>query len=129
MRIIGSGVDIVSLTRLYRLGRAGKLAFWLRAFTEREVLDTGSIEERKTVRYLAGNFAIKEAVYKACGGTDCGEIDWKEIEIRRSMAGQPTVTTSGDFNQACEYLGIKTWSASIAYTSAYVVATAIALSD
>lgn len=129
MQIIGSGIDMVTLSRFKRLQKVGKLDGWARGFSGEELTQAGPSDGAKYIQHLAGNFAVKEATYKACGGTPTGEIDWTEIQVIRALTGQPILRITGEMLQYCTQLGITGWTVSIAYTSMYALGSAIAYGE
>ena len=45
--------------------------------------------------YLAGRFAVKEAVYKALSATDQAGMCWQHAQTLSSSAGAPVLSLSG----------------------------------
>src|SRR6266704_3724126 len=58
------------------------------------------------ILHLSGRWAAKEAVSKVLGLGVRG-VGWREIEIRRTRAGQPTVTLHGRAEARREAIGLK----------------------
>lgn len=97
--IIGIGHDLVELERIEGIlkGRTGPL-FVARVLTPTEIelaqSRHGDALTPRWIEYLAGRFAVKEAVVKALGcgiGAMCG---FQDIEIRADEAGKPHVQLS-----------------------------------
>ena len=61
---------------------------------------------RMNVLHLAGRWAAKEAVSKVLGLGVRG-VGWREIEIRRTPLGQPTVTLHGRADRRRAALGLQ----------------------
>ena len=110
------------------LRKDGLLSHWERAFTATELADASTLGEEHYLEYLASNFAVKEATYKAVGGLPTHEIDWQEIEVTRLKSGQPSVRLSGEFGRYCSEEGVSSWSISISRSGTHAVASAIAIS-
>lgn len=77
MKIVGTGIDIVSIKRLeQKIKRNPGLVEKL--FTSDEI--TYCKTKKNYVRHMAGRFAAKEAVYKAAGKF-AKNLYWQDIEI------------------------------------------------
>jgi holo-[acyl-carrier protein] synthase len=87
--IKGTGIDIVDLRRfqsmdLNRLERLAK-----RILTANELAEYySSIDIRKFI-FLAKHWSIKESIAKSYGTGIAGIVVWKNIEISKSLLGQP----------------------------------------
>jgi holo-[acyl-carrier protein] synthase len=127
MQIIGHGIDLLDLENLQLLSTADLLQHWERVFTSEELAEAGSPDAPQYVECLGGKFALKEAVYKACGGTTDGEIDWAEIEVGRMSSGKPVIRLRGEMQRNCAALGITGWIVSIAHTKTHAMGSAIAI--
>ncbi len=124
MKIHGIGVDIVETSRLARAIEKHGEAFLARVFTDAERTYCGAL--RTSVLCYAARFAAKEAVAKAFG-TGIGErINWLEIEVQRSAAGQPSINLSGAGQQLATELGVTQILISLSHSDHYAVAQAIA---
>ena len=89
MKIIGTGVDLVEVSRFDQAMERGGARFLNRLFTPKE-LDYA--RSRKTAaQHLAARFAAKEAVVKALGAPKGLGLEWHDLEISRAPGGQPTV--------------------------------------
>ncbi len=85
MKIYGTGIDIVEVSRIKKL--LGNNKFRSRVFTESEI---GYCEsKKKKYEHYAVRFAAKESVWKALGK---GGVALKSIEIKNDATGQPRVT-------------------------------------
>lgn len=83
--IIGIGSDIIELDRIRQKGieRLAK-----RILTESEMSRLPQSEKRR-LEYVAGRFAAKEAISKACG-TGIGEsLSFQDIEVEVTDRGAP----------------------------------------
>ena len=80
---------------------------------------------RQNVLHLAGRWAAKEAVSKVLGLGIRG-VGWREIEIRRTRLGQPTVTLHGRAEQRRMALGLASpLAVSISHIRDLAVAVAV----
>lgn len=116
--VLGVGIDMVSLPEFRRFcagfGNVPRLllekdpavaaqgcgkpapAFVRRGFTQEEKAD--ALTRADSAQYLAGRFAVKEAVFKAVSSLlpQDGSFDLREIESRDNAAGAPYVVRSGE---------------------------------
>lgn len=104
--IIGIGCDIVSMNRI----RKQKEEFYKRILTPKEQSLYLEFSSSRRIEFLAGRFAAKEAIYKACN-----EIELlSNIEILNNENGKPY----------CEIEGVKI-NISIAHEKENAIAYAI----
>ena len=94
--IIGVGHDICDQRRIARLATRFGDRFITRIYSEAERAELASLQNRAA--YLAGRFAVKEAVYKALSATDQAGMCWQHAQTLSSSAGAPVLNLSG----ACE---------------------------
>ncbi len=82
--IVGIGVDILKNSRI-------KLDHARRILSEEELIifDESKLESRK-LEYLAGRFAVKEAIIKAIGHTQY-KIGMRDIVVLNDKSGLPYV--------------------------------------
>ena len=121
--ILGTGVDIVEVSRIKRAVKAWKSKFLKRIFTKNEI--DYSKERSASFQHLAGRFAAKEAVLKAFGDSTIHRIEWTNVEILNDEFGKPLIRLSGGAKRAKEKKGVKDIIISVSHTRTYAVATAI----
>ena len=104
MEIIGTGIDLVEIDRIRAAYRRHPERFSERIYTP---------DERKRIPllvdpapYLAGRWAVKEAVLKALGTGLTGGITWKDINVVRDPSGAPRVRLAGAARNRARQLGI-----------------------
>jgi holo-[acyl-carrier protein] synthase len=116
--IIGTGVDLVNITRFYEMpkDRLDRLAH--RILTEQE-LDDYTISSNQA-KYLAKVWAVKEAVAKSFGTGISGDIVWKNMQLRKSDRGQPLMFFKKELHQQRVQCHI-----SISHDGDMVIATAV----
>lgn len=85
MKIHGTGIDIVEVSKVKELLRSNK-KFRDRVFTAGEVKYCEG--KKKKYEHYAVRFAAKESVWKALGK---GGIALKSIEIKNEQGGRPKV--------------------------------------
>ncbi len=118
--IRGLGVDLVLLSRIESaIGRFGE-RFVSRVYTPEERRQSGG---KST--FLAGRFAVKEALLKALGTGLAEGVRWKEIETLSRETGAPEVRCSGRVLDLLGRRGIgKIW-ASLSHERDHVVAVVV----
>ncbi len=119
--ILGTGLDIVQVTRIEKAAR-NKL-FYTKNFTPGEIK---LFESRpNAAETAAGNFAVKEAVLKCLG---CGIFDMPlcDIEVLREDTGRPYVNLTGKAREKADELGIKRMHISISHTGGFAAGQAVA---
>ena len=94
--IIGVGHDICDQRRIARLAARFGDRFTKRIYSAAELAELALRQNRSA--YLAGRFAVKEAVYKALSATDQAGMRWRHAQTLSSSAGAPILSLSG----ACE---------------------------
>ncbi|PZD94969.1 holo-[acyl-carrier-protein] synthase [Paenibacillus sambharensis] len=90
--IIGVGHDVVEIARIRKIlaGTAGE-RFMHRTLTDAEY-ERAKSKGESLAEYVAGRFAVKEAVVKALG---CGigtAVGFKDIEVLPDKLGKPVCT-------------------------------------
>ena len=116
------GIDIIETHRIRGVLEKHDMRFLMRVYTEWERMYC-----RRNVLHLAGRWAAKEAVSKVLGLGVRG-VGWREIEIRRTFAGQPTVTLHGRAEARRQAIGLKSpLSVSISHIRDLAVAVAVGL--
>ena len=123
-RIIGIGVDLVSVERIGQLRRRHGYRFLRRVFTDRELRDHG-IENARDER-LAARFAAKEAISKALG-TGLRGIGWREMEVLSDERGKPLVYLHGRAKARADFLGLSDFAISLSHSQVYALAFVVAM--
>lgn len=95
--ISGIGLDVVELERIARVlsGPAGE-RFLERVLTERERAAARGMPDKRRVPYVAGRFALKEAVAKALGCGLGGLVGFRDIEAVPDELGKPCCELSAE---------------------------------
>ena len=102
--IIGTGIDLVSISRFQEMPRKDRLA--KRILTENE--------------YLARVWAVKEAASKSFGTGIADDVVWKNMQLSKSDRGQPILQLQKELqtkNMQCHV--------SISHDGDMLIATAI----
>ena len=121
--IVGTGVDIIEVSRVEEaLGRFGD-RFLSRIFTEKEIRYCNT--KRNRTERFAARFAAKEAAMKALGtGLRCG-VSWQHIEVGHEPGGRPTIIFSEAAAKIAAQLGAKRVSLSLSHTAVQAIAHVI----
>ena len=123
--ILGTGIDIVEIRRLANSIQRYGDAFLNRVYAHDELAIAPAAEATRAA-FLAGRWAVKEAVSKAFGtgiGASCAMTD---MVVTNDDAGKPLLELRGSAAETAKRLGIATIHISISHERDYAVAQAIA---
>ncbi|RZK12941.1 MAG: holo-[acyl-carrier-protein] synthase [Flavobacterium sp.] len=110
--IISIGCDAIEHQEILKLRWGADLKSANRIFTENEVEIYRSAPK---ITFLAGRFAVKEAVLKCLGtGMEDG-IPLTDIETLRSKSGKPILKIKGEVKRLADEIGIDLWHVSITH--------------
>jgi holo-[acyl-carrier protein] synthase len=123
MSHLATGVDLIEIERVSTVIERFGMRFLARVFTSQELAEVGD-----NVVSLAARFAAKESVAKALG-TGIGTVGWKEIEITRGPAREPTLSLYGTAQRLAKEQHLDTWSISLSHTHTHAIALVVALGD
>jgi holo-[acyl-carrier protein] synthase len=115
--IVGIGVDIIETGRFELDERPHENRCFQRMFSQRE-LDTAT-RRQDVEQFLAGRFALKEAVLKALPSANLSLLDLSQIDIESTSNGPPVVRLPRTVDQDYSVLG------SISHDTAYAIGFAI----
>lgn len=87
--IVGSGIDIVEISRFKNAKKTWGKNFLNKIFTTNEI--NYSKKRRFQDQHFAARFAAKEAVLKAFGDKIASIHNWQDIEILNDKTGKPYV--------------------------------------
>lgn len=87
--IVGTGIDIVEISRFKNAKRKWGRNFLSKIFTENEI--AYSRKRRFQDQHFAARFAAKEAVMKAFGAKLSSINNWQDIEILNDKSGRPYI--------------------------------------
>ena len=121
--IYGVGTDIVEISRIKQMKSLSSFAEKILSHNELKIAST--FESDKLARFLAKQFAGKEAVSKAFGTGIRKPILMKDIEILRDDSGRPILNPLGDVKKTTIDLGITKSHVSLADEKDYAIAFAI----
>ena len=120
--IIGTGIDIIEVSRIKRALDIWGDKFLSRVFTKREL----SYANKKKFPHenLAARFACKEAVLKAFGDTRVG-VNLKNIEVLNDSKGKPEVILHEEARRFANKNKLNKIIVSMSHTNNYAVSNAI----
>ena len=95
MNIIGNGVDIVENRRIAKSLKNN--GFLYRIFTKNEIDQSRKIKDK--VNFFAKRFVAKEAFVKALGTGFRNNINFKDINIKNNVNGQPLINISNNLKR------------------------------
>lgn len=125
--ILGTGVDIIEISRILALHEKQGQDFLARCFTD----DEAAYCQRKKnmAESLAARFAAKEAVMKALGSGWSGGVGFRNIELVRADEGAPQIRLHGAAAEYAKKRGITRIHISVSHCKEYAVAFAVAEGD
>ena len=124
--IIGTGIDIVEVSRIKKAFDMWGEAFLKRVFTKQE-LDYASTK-KFSHESLASRFACKESVLKAFGDTRSG-IRLKSIEVLNDSKGKPEIVLHDEAKEFASQKHLDNIIVSMSHTGNYAVSNAILWKD
>ena len=121
--IYGIGTDIVEISRITKMKSLSSFSKKILSSNELEI--ASQYKNDKLIKYLAKQFAAKEAISKAFGTGLRKPILMKDIEIMRDKIGKPYLHPLAGVKKTIIDLGITKTHVSLADESEYVIAFAI----
>ena len=121
--ILGTGIDIVKISRMDHVLDRWKDRFMNRIFTRREI--AFCLEKKFPGQHFAIRFAAKEAFLKALGVGMMAGIPWKDIEIINNTSGKPEVELHGRADQMYRGNNGKSIFLSLSHDGEYGIAQVI----
>lgn len=120
---LGVGIDLVTVSQLRALDERSKGVMVRRTFTEGERQAAAAAPDYYV--FLAGRFAVKEAVFKALAHlTPAGTFDFRPIETLSDENGCPHVTMTEQLSRLLAQAGADTVLVSITNEGDYAMALA-----
>ena len=121
--IVGSGIDMVEISRIHQsMVRFGQ-RFLDRVFTGAE--QAYCLRKRKAAESLAARFAAKEAGAKALGTGISRGVHWLEIEAVREPGGKPSLRFHGRAAEIAAALGVAHTALSLTHTADLAMASVV----
>ena len=121
--IVGTGIDIVEVSRIATAVERFGERFLDRVFTASEIRYCRS--KQNAMERFAARFAAKEAGFKAIGTGWRHGVTWKDVEVGREPGGRPTVCYSGKAAEFAAKLSVRQASLSLSHTTEQAIAHVI----
>lgn len=122
--ILGVGIDLVSISEIHDLDKRLDGAFVQKTYTNRELEDAKGLADNY-YQFLAGRFAVKEAVYKAiCGSFTDIDFDFRQVETIKLKNGAPKFNASETLLEILTNIGASDIKISISNQGDYAIAIA-----
>jgi|Deesub1362A_J573_1020465.scaffolds.fasta_scaffold00095_74 holo-[acyl-carrier protein] synthase len=121
--ILGIGVDLIRSPRMERALTRWGMRLQRRLFTVAEW--TACDGRSRPAECLAGTFAAKEALLKAMGTGLSNGMAWRQMEVVRGPAGEPSMRVSGRVRERLQEMGMKRIWVSISHEGDYAFAFAV----
>jgi len=124
--IKGVGMDIVEIERIRKALKTQGKRFLHKVFTSKETAYCLK-HKRAPHQHFAARFAAKEAFLKAIktGWGTSKSPNWREIEVKISSGGAPTLALSGKARAMTRKLKVKQIHLSLTHTESYAAAIVI----
>jgi len=120
---IQTGIDIVPVIKFQKI--ITKEKFLTRNFTNNEIEYCKN--KHNSAIHFAGKFAAKEAVSKALKLEWKEGLNWKKIEIKNEINGEPLAVLHGQLNSIFDKSIYTELQISISHCDDYAVAVAVVL--
>jgi len=125
--VIGTGIDIVEVSRIKKAALKWKGSFLNKTFTSNEIAYARN--KASIWQHLASRFAAKEAILKAFGKATEKGLRWTDIEIKNKKSGEPTVRLSGRIKKIKAKIRGSEIIISLSHTRTYAIASAILITN
>ena len=127
-KISGVGVDLVSISEIAELDERTRGAFVERTFSDLEKAEAEQSPDRYS--FLAGRFAVKEAVFKAAAHlTPEKTFDFRIVETKRNADGSPEIVMNDPLAAVLKSAAVTKLLVSITNHGGLALAQVIAVSD
>ncbi len=121
--IVGTGIDIVQVSRIEKAHKRWGDRFAGRLFTEGEL---DHVEGKRDIYpSLAARFAAKEAFLKALGTGFARGVSWHDMEVRREEGQRPFFHISGKAKEIMDGCGARRAHLSMSHEREYALAQVI----
>lgn len=127
-RVSGIGIDLVSISQFAELDKKSKGALMERTFSAMEKAEVETAPEKYS--FLAGRFAVKEAVFKAVAHlTPEKSFDFRIVETKKNPDGSPEIVITEELSGILHSAGITKLLVSITNQGDFALAQVTAVSE
>ena len=95
MKIIGTGIDIVEISRIAKSFERYEENFASKILHDDEMNEFGN--DTNKVAFLAKRFAVKEAFVKALGTGIRDNVNWRKMYVIHDDKGKPSLVFTDEF--------------------------------
>ncbi len=95
MKIIGTGIDIVEISRIAKSFERYEKNFASKILHDDEMNEFGN--DSNKVAFLAKRFAVKEAFVKALGTGIRDNVNWRKMYVIHDDKGKPSLVFTDEF--------------------------------
>ncbi|RIV17095.1 holo-[acyl-carrier-protein] synthase [Alicyclobacillaceae bacterium I2511] len=120
--IYGMGTDVIEISRIRQASSRHGNRLALRVLSQREFEEWSGMSEPRRMEYLAGRFALKEAIAKAAG-VGLGRLRMNAVDIHVCSSGL-CVSFSTDLVGQAVWVQQK-WHVSLSHTGSVAFAVAV----
>ncbi len=120
-KMIGTGIDLVNLSRFEEIAARWEARFLSRIFTDEE--QDYCLKRRYPYPHLAARWAVKEATVKALRLDRSVAFGWREIETVNDASGRPAVRMTGAIRREADHLGVTQIHVSLSHDHDYAIAS------
>ncbi|WP_273210118.1 holo-ACP synthase [Runella zeae] len=121
--VVGIGCDIVEHKITKSLNWESDPEVLNRIFSQNEM---DLYKSYRTIKYISGRFAAKEAILKCLGRGMQDGISMRNIQILQSKDGKPFIKLSGSVKKISDRMGVNLWHITITHSTDYSLAFVIA---
>ena len=127
-RISGAGIDLVSISEIEELDKRTSGAIVELTFSDMEKAEAALSSDRYS--FLAGRFAVKEAVFKAVAHlTPEKTFDFRIVETKRNADGSPEIAVNDSLALVLRSAGVTKLLVSITNQGGLALAQVVAVSE
>lgn len=127
VRILATGIDIIEIARIRDVFHRHRQRFLDRIYTAQERERLARLAD--PAPYLAGRWAVKEAVLKVLGTGLSGGIAMRDIDVVREPSGAPRVVLRGAALGRARAIGMGRILVSITHGRDLALAHALGVED
>ena len=121
--VLGVGIDLVSISEIRDLDKRLEGVFVRKTYSSNELADADNATDY--YQFLAGRFAVKEAVYKVvCGSFTDVNFDFRKVETIRLVNGAPKFVLNEYMDGILKQIGATDVKISISNQGDYAIAVA-----
>ena len=97
MKIIGTGIDIVEVSRIANTYEKYEENFASKILHDDEMNELQTSPHK--ISFLAKRFAVKEAFVKALGTGIRDNVNWRKMQVEHDERGKPSLSFTASFAQ------------------------------